>query len=337
MEGLTVPPQLRILRGNITVSVLEKGGSDRYFFRVRDHYGATAIVMRYSPDKQENALFVPIAQMLRAEGFTVPEIFFHDPARHEVWMEDLGECDLCALVDANGQVQQAAYASALSEVARLHALDPQQCLARHPNVRLMPAFDETLYRWEQEYFLTYAVGRIFGIELQEPNKAMLMEEFTELRRKLLPGSRNFIHRDFQSQNVLWHLGRAWLVDFQGMRVGHPLYDVASLLFDPYVQLSSAKRSQLLELYVQAAEQAGVAAVAQWCQRGHLELLLTCSGVQRLLQALGAYGFLSTVRGKRRYLDYVVPALATLSQLLQTVDFLPQLRCLVDQLLSRAVK
>jgi aminoglycoside/choline kinase family phosphotransferase len=44
-----------------------------------------------------------------------------------------------------------------------------------------------------------------------------------------------VHRDFQSQNIIARSGHAYLIDFQGMRPGLAEYDLASLLFDPYVR------------------------------------------------------------------------------------------------------
>ena len=40
-------------------------------------------------------------------------------------------------------------------------------------------------------------------------------------------------------------GHAFFIDFQGMRPGLAEYDLASLLFDPYVRLSPAEREAVL--------------------------------------------------------------------------------------------
>ena len=63
----------------------------------------------------------------------------------------------------------------------------------------------------------------------------------------------FLHRDFQSRNIMVSGGRLRLVDFQGMRPGPPAYDLASLLADPYVALPRRLQERLEELYRRAAE------------------------------------------------------------------------------------
>jgi len=43
-----------------------------------------------------------------------------------------------------------------------------------------------------------------------------------------------MHRDFQSKNLMIKNEQIFVIDFQGARLGPPSYDLASLLFDPYV-------------------------------------------------------------------------------------------------------
>ena len=57
-----------------------------------------------------------------------------------------------------------------------------------------------------------------------------------------------MHRDFQSQNIILREGQAYLIDFQGMRPGLAEYDLASLLYDPYVSLTNAERGELKNFY-----------------------------------------------------------------------------------------
>ena len=66
---------------------------------------------------------------------------------------------------------------------------------------------------------------------------------------LPPGPNYFLHRDFQSRNLFITSGRLRVIDFQGGRLGPLGYDVASLLIDPYVNLSPAWQAELLDYYL----------------------------------------------------------------------------------------
>jgi aminoglycoside/choline kinase family phosphotransferase len=120
----------------------------------------------------------------------------------------------------------------------------------------------------------------------------------------------FLHRDFQSRNIMVLGGRVRFIDFQGGRFGPLAYDVASLLLDPYAGLSPGLQEQLLGTYCRLVEsrQGGGGALAatsyQWL------------ALQRNLQIVGAFAFLWKVRCKPFFAAYLRPALASLHERLE---------------------
>src|SRR6202012_3566808 len=78
----------------------------------------------------------------------------------------------------------------------------------------------------------------------------------EIAVQLAALPRCFVHRDFQSQNIVIKDEAACFIDFQGMRPGLPQYDLASLFYDPYVGLPAAERSALLDYYLSEVEELG---------------------------------------------------------------------------------
>lgn len=192
----------------------------------------------------------------------------------------------------------------------------------------MPCFDDALYRWEQEYFLAHCAGRALQTYLTPAQSAALDEDFREISSCLQVRPRCLVHRDFQSQNVMWHQEEAWLIDFQGLREGNPLYDVASLLFDPYVNLVSRERERLFEYYVRVSRLLHTTGLSVR-EEFHL------AAAQRLMQALGAYGNLGLNLGKPRYLAFIVPALNNLHNALEALSGLATLKELVASLRERA--
>jgi len=140
--------------------------------------------------------------------------------------------------------------------------------------------------------------------------------------------RHLVHRDFQSQNILIRSGEAWFIDFQGMRLGLPQYDLASLLCDPYVMIPAEERNHLVAFYRQLRFRAGTPV-----GEGFEKIFWQCA-VQRLMQALGAYGFLSIHRGKSSFRSHVPPALVRLREALHQLhpkDRLDDLTTLVADL------
>src|SRR5262249_7940571 len=113
-------------------------------------------------------------------------------------------------------------------------------------------------------------------------------------------------------------GEAYLIDFQGMRPGLAEYDLASLLYDPYVDLPETERGKLTAYYRARLLENGIAI------NGEFDLKLRLCAMQRLMQALGAYGFLALVKGHKHFLKYVPAALKTLRCIVARFEGLTEL-------------
>ena len=109
-------------------------------------------------------------------------------------------------------------------------------LALGEKLHLQPGFDESLYLWEQNYCLENCLGLYFQIPAAAMKRLREHPAFIDLAKRLASYRRVLIHRDLQSQNIIVWDEQAYLIDFQGLRPGLPQYDLASLLYDPYVNL-----------------------------------------------------------------------------------------------------
>lgn len=302
-------------------SEIEKGGGTRRFFRVRFET-VPAIVCVYDDSKAENFLYAGLAAFFARIGVPAPEVFFHDADARLLIMQDLGATDLWTLQTRDDPAWREAYFSALKNVAALH-LRALPALGEIPIMR--DGFNADYYKWERNYFLNNAAKKAHKICISGMAGLELEHELAGLAAHLLAQTPQLVHRDFQSQNILYRAGTAYFIDFQGARVGTGWYDVASLLFDPYVALSEPDREMFFNFY---CEQIGVPA------NERERKTFFCAAAQRLMQAIGAYFFLSAEMGKNRYRAFALPALASLKNVAARTGTLPNLVMLASELHSR---
>ncbi len=289
----------------VKISPIEKGGSDRKFYRVRCSSEQSLILVKYNLEREENRHYVEIAQFLETHGIHAPRVYYHDVDEGLIWLEDLGERDLFGYRDESWLVRRAFYESALDEVRKLHQLPESVCVEMHQH---LPAeFNAALYLWEQNYFFENCLGRYFKMEPAKIDHLAALPALRDIAEKLAGLPRVLVHRDFQSQNILLRNGQAYLIDFQGMRPGLAQYDLASLLYDPYVDLSDAERDELLEYYC-----------GEKPSGDFLETLRLCA-MQRLMQALGAYGFLGLVKDHKHFLEHIPKAVRSLHGIVGEID------------------
>ena len=294
----------------IKITPIEKGGSDRKFYRVRCSSEQSLILVKYNLEREENRHYVEIAQFLETHGIHAPRIYYHDTDEGLIWLEDLGERDLFGYREESWLVRRAFYESALDEVRKLHQLPESVCVEMHQH---LPAeFNAALYLWEQNYFFENCLGRYFKVAPGKTDNLAALPALPDTAEKLAEVPRVLVHRDFQSQNILLRNGQSYLIDFQGMRPGLAQYDLASLLYDPYVDLSDAERNELLEHYCGKQPSADF-----------LETLRLCA-MQRLMQALGAYGFLGLVKNHQHFLEYIPKAVSSLREVIGKIAGLESL-------------
>src|SRR5438270_11890735 len=126
-------------------------------------------------------------------------------------------------------------------------------------------------------------------------------------------------------------GQAHLIDFQGMRPGLAEYDLASLLYDPYVDLPESERAELTAYY---RDRQGENVIAI---NGDFDFKLRLCAMQRLMQALGAYGFLGLVKGHKHFLQYVPNALGSLRTVAAKIENLQPLASFLAEVASRVAQ
>ena len=288
-----------VRRADLSFHPIEKGGSGRNFYRVfKEGEPFGVMVMQYADDRPDNARFASVTDFLVEQGVSVPSIRAKREEFGLLWVDDLGDVELGTVVEGDwDSTGRPAYEDALKAVFAIHQMHEKTPPNGLPE--LEPGFDESLYRWEQDYFFDHYVSNFC-----EKEAASLREDnsLETLRKELAAESRSLLHRDFQSGNVMLWNDDCYLLDYQGMRWGVPEYDLASLIYDPYVSLKESQREQLIRFYYGLKKSAGHSE-----EFSVFENRLYKCAVQRLMQALGAYGNLGLNLGKKEFLDHVAPA------------------------------
>jgi aminoglycoside/choline kinase family phosphotransferase len=306
-------------------------GSDRRFWRLATA-DWSAVAMQGVPDDPEFERQVAIGRFLRAHDLGAPEILdVHEPQK-VLLTEDLGPERLYETARRAPDEATPLYEQVLDLLVRLQAAtaDAHAACPLATDRRL----DLAALRWETDYFRVRFLAGHLGLD--EADLGRLDDDFAALAAVVAAQPEVLIHRDFQSQNIHVAGGAIRLVDFQGMRLGPLGYDAASLIFDPYVDLGSAQRARLLDRFAAAAATAG--AGPDPADGSEVRAMVLAAGLQRLMQALGAYGFLGHVKGKAEFLDHIPAGVARLREVMELIEHAPACRWLPRPLpaLGRAV-
>ncbi|MBP7275323.1 MAG: phosphotransferase [Kiritimatiellae bacterium] len=276
-------------------------GSGRRFFRIEGRT-RSFVLIRDSGERMENRHYAGHARFLRRLGLPVPEVCAESPhgaPRFELW-SDAGARSLGDVVREEGWAGATRwYDCVVDTMAEWHTRGGEA--ARRSKLDLEPAFGPTVYGYEHELFLEeFARNRC---ECDEDMMGRLRRELDLVAERLRGAPLVLLHRDLQSSNILCpRRGGAVWIDFQGMRFGPAAYDLASLLFDPYVEMSAELRRRWTRRYAErAGERRACADVLPW------------AAVQRLTQALGAFARLSRGAARAQFEHHIPAGVRMLTQ------------------------
>lgn len=282
------------------------GGSDRRYYRVRNN-GITAVLMECRPDDPDYERHLIYTDFFGRYGIPVPAIYSRDNSSKRALFEDLGDTSLYSYLKLSrlDSEIESIYKMVLDILVRLHTSATEH-VAECPILKER-IFDYDYLRWETDYFIERFVLGLCRMRLDDLGR--LEEEFNLLARRVDAFPKVVIHRDFQCQNIMIKKEVPRVIDYQGARMAPPAYDIASILWDPYYRLKEKTRDALVEYYVSEMKRCSNGTFDEVAFR---ESLILCR-LQRHMQALGAYGFLSVVKGKRYFLKHVPEALRMLKE------------------------
>jgi N-acetylmuramate 1-kinase len=266
--------------GGAAVTLVAADASFRRYFRATTADGRQAVLMDAPPPHEDPKPFIDIARYLVGHGFRAPQIMAADLERGLVLIEDFGDLQMRQHLDAAPQDADRIYR---------RAIDALVCLAETP-VAQLPPYDEAAYLREvkllSEWYMPAMALAVDG------------DEYEALWRRALAPVSGVNHvtvlRDYHAENImLLPDGAQGIIDFQDALIGHPAYDLVSLLQDARRDVDPALESAMLQYYRDATG-----------ANPDFDLHYALLGAQRNTKIIGIFTRLWKRDGKERYLGFL---------------------------------
>jgi aminoglycoside/choline kinase family phosphotransferase len=298
---------------------LQGDASTRAYERLTKPTGETAILMISPPrpdgppvrrGKPYSAIaklaetvhaFVALDRGLRAIGFSAPEIYGEDVDAGLLLLEDFGAEPI---VDKEGPNPHR-YGEATRLLAKLHATAlPGILPVADGRDHVLPRYDLEALLIEVELLLAWYVPHVAPSLLSDSAPAEFANLWIETLQEIVDAPATWTLRDYHSPNLLWlgdrkDVKRIGLLDFQDAVLGHPAYDVASLLQDARVTVPAELEIRLLGTYARERKEADPAFDMAAFARAYAIL-----GAQRGTKVLGIFARLDKRDGKPQYLKHL---------------------------------
>ncbi|SFL77747.1 aminoglycoside phosphotransferase family protein [Shimia aestuarii] len=263
--------------------------SNRRYERITRKNGEVAVLMDAPPDKNEPVTeFVHIAKHLRDTGLSAPEILACDTEHGLLLIEDLGDDLFARVLVSKPDQEMLLYAAATDVLVALHQTRPPSGLKTY-GPEVMTNMAALSYDW-------YARGADLEVDRA---KSRFMLAFRSLLDQHANDTSVLVQRDYHAENLLWlpdrrGVARVGLLDFQDAMLGHPAYDLVSLLQDARRDVSSDVETAMIARYLAVTD----------VDPEHFQTAYAVLGVQRNLRILGAFARLSMHFAKPHYVDLI---------------------------------
>jgi N-acetylmuramate 1-kinase len=304
---------------------MQGDASTRAYERLQKPDGQTAILM-ISPPRPDGpplrfgrsysglahlaediSAFVAIDAGLRRQTLSAPEIYGFDRDVGVAILEDFG---VEGIVDDKGIILER-YGEAVAALAHLHGSDlPDAVRVDDALTYRIPRYDIEALAIEVELLLDWYAPHVAHVTLTSGTKAVFSNLWRHILRDIVNAHPTWTLRDYHSPNLLWlaqrsGIARLGIIDFQDCVLGHPAYDVVSLLQDARIDVPDALELRLLGHYAQLRQ----AATARRDTSAPFDMASFAGayavlGAQRATKILGIFARLDKRDRKPHYLAHL---------------------------------
>ena len=318
----------RTFGAELTATAMAGGARLRRYFRLSLPGGKSAVAMFVPEGRSSEEIqrahtcarwpFLEVRDLLAEHGVDVPDILGEDTAHGWLLIEDLGDETLANWLVKHPADRERLYRKAVQDLARaqneLAALPVGCVVSERP-------FDFDLLRWEIEHFNEWVLTAR-GKPLSSADVPRFQRVADHLARRVAELPRGFVHRDYQSRNIMVVPGankdgspgpRLVWIDFQDAVLGPRVYDLAALLNDSHQEFARdfieariddyADATSSLERLSGGASEAGITE-----ERARLRYEFDLVTVQRKLKDAGRFVFMDRREGNSSFLRFVGPTI-----------------------------
>ncbi len=278
-------------------------GSGRKYYRISGA-SRTAILQVSASVNEDFDRFVRFGKVFHAHHLPVPRIYAVDETAAQILMQDIGIETLFEKMKKD-EASIEYYPEVIQSLVNFQNASSSVFSALPELGERRFGYD--ILKWETSYFSKNYLKKHCGItEIPQA----VEEFFSVLACAVDAHSKVLMHRDFQSQNILLGKnGKVGFVDFQGAYHGSLFYDLASLLWDPYIQFPVATVRRMFDFWKNEQALCNDFSTRE-CWVSFLE-----ASLQRVMQAIGAYCFLSKEKQIESFEQFIEPGVAQLKALL----------------------
>ena len=275
-------------RNNIdykSLKPLKNDASKRRYYRFTNNK-KELLLMDSSLEKVSLENFIKITKWLKSNHLSSPEIYIKDENLGLLIIEDFGNNKYSILFKKEKKKKKTYYRNAIKLLI---------FLSEKKKPSFIKNYDHRVLKNELDLYINW--------ELNIKKNKKALKDWDRIWSSLLKGisykKTCVVLRDFHVDNIFYikdryKLKKIGLIDFQDSLIGHPAYDLVSLLQDVRVFLSIEEQESFYNYYKKHVK----------INQDDFKYAYLVLGTQRLFKIIGIFKKLAIKQGKTNYLKYL---------------------------------
>ena len=267
------------------IYALQNDASKRIYYRGLDKKNQF-LLMDSSLEKNSLKSFINISKWLRVKGYSAPKIYHKNLSKGYCILEDFGDTKFSDIKTKNIKKK---YELTINLLASLSKLRPPFYLNNYSRIIFMKELN-LFINWH--LFYNKDISKLAILSWKNIWNS-LFHKINNYKKK------SIVLRDFHIDNLFWlnnkeNIKKIGLIDFQDALIGHPCYDLVSLLQDVRSNISNKEQLNLYNYYVSISN----------VEKKLFEEAYFIFGTQRLIKIIGIFYRLKYLYNKNNYMKYI---------------------------------
>ncbi|MEK9716825.1 MAG: phosphotransferase [Pelagibacteraceae bacterium] len=257
--------------------------SFRKFYRFKSSKGKILVYCNRS--KKSNLVnYVKVNNFLIKNKFLAPKVIKNSINKNYLIIQDLGNVSFKKYI-LSKKNKFIVFKKILDELIKIQKIKVKKQFSNYNQQKL---------KKELSLFFEWYLPEFFNNKKIRKIRNNIERDFLPRLASISNREKVFVHRDFHLENLILFKKKIGIIDSQDAVIGHPAYDLASLVDDVRLKISPKDQSKIIEYYLKNTKHNSHKFIYDF----HV------LSIQRLLKILGIFVRLYRRDNKKQYLKYL---------------------------------
>ena len=223
--------------------------SFREFFRLQKGKKTSIIVIAKKERYKNLIVYSLLNKFLKQKGIYTPKLISSHFKEGIMEIEDLGHYTLFHYLKSSKNKFKL-YKKCIDLLLKIQKIKPFKKIKSGSNKFLyLNNYNSANLHKETDLFLNWYLPGVLGKKKSLKFKKKIKKELNKLYKKIFFKNNFIVHRDFHVSNIMLTNKKLSLIDTQDAILGNPMYDLASLVDDVRVKVSSQLKKKVFNYYL----------------------------------------------------------------------------------------